>query len=424
LLLVRQTCTRVQGPHFPRFENLHACFIMSFEGFEGYRKQDPSFATRAIHDGQEPEQWESMAVVPPISMSTTFKQDGPAQFRSYEYGRSGNPTRNTLEKVLASLEGAKYGMAFSSGLGASTSIVHLLSAGDHIVSMDDLYGGTNRYLRKVADRMNIKTTFVDATVPENVEKAIQENTRLVWIETPTNPTLKVVDIQRVAELVHKKDNILLVVDNTFLSSYFQRPLELGADIVMHSLTKYMNGHSDVIMGAAMTNNEDVHTRLRFLQNSIGPVPSPFDCYLVNRSLKTLHLRMREHMKSGLTVAQYLETHPCVERVIHPGLPSHPQHELFKRQCYGHSGMVTMYIKGGLDEAKAFFKSLKVFTLAESLGGYESLAELPALMTHASVSPEERAVLGISDNLIRLSVGLEDVSDIIADLDNALRAAVN
>merc|ERR1719222_1771453 len=311
-----------------------------------------------------------MAVVPPISMSTTFKQDGPAQFRSYEYGRSGNPTRNTLEKVLASLEGAKYGMAFSSGLGASTSIVHLLSAGDHIVSMDDLYGGTNRYLRKVADRMNIKTTFVDATVPENVEKAIQENTRLVWIETPTNPTLKVVDIQRVAELVHKKDNILLVVDNTFLSSYFQRPLELGADIVMHSLTKYMNGHSDVIMGAAMTNNEDVHTRLRFLQNSIGPVPSPFDCYL--------------------------ETHPCVERVIHPGLPSHPQHELFKRQCYGHSGMVTMYIKGGLDEAKAFFKSLKVFTLAESLGGYESLAELPALMTHASVSPEERAVLGISD----------------------------
>jgi len=390
---------------------------------EGFKEQDPTFATRAIHVGQEPEQWESMAVVPPISLATTFKQDGPANFKMYEYGRSGNPTRNTLEKVLASLEGAKYGLAFSSGLGTSTSIVHLLNSGDHIVSMDDLYGGTNRYLRKVADRMNIKTTFVDATNPENVENAIQENTRLVWIETPTNPTLKIVDIEKVAEVVHKRDNIILVVDNTFLSSYFQRPLELGADIVMHSLTKYMNGHTDVIMGAAMTNSEDLHNRLRFLQNAIGPVPSPFDCYLVNRSLKTLHIRMRTHMENGLAVARFLETHPCVERVIHPGLPSHPQHELAKRQCYGHSGMLSFYIKGGLDESKAFFKNLKIFTLAESLGGYESLAELPALMTHASVSPEERKVLGIGDNLIRVSVGLEDVGDLIADLDEALRAAV-
>jgi len=391
---------------------------------EGFKEQDPTFATRAIHIAQEPEQWTSMAVVPPISLATTFKQDGPADFRMFEYGRSGNPTRNVLEKVLASLEGAKHGFAFASGLATSTSIVHMLNAGDHIVSMDDLYGGTNRYLRKVAERMNIHTTFVDATDPENVASAIRENTKLVWIETPTNPTLKLVDIAAVAEIVHRREEqpIILVVDNTFLSSYFQRPLELGADIVMHSLTKYMNGHSDVIMGAAMTNSDDLHGRLRFLQNAIGPVPSPFDCFLVNRSLKTLHVRMREHMKSGLAVARFLEGHPCVERVIHPGLPSHPQHELAKRQCYGHSGMITFYIKGGLDESRAFFKALKVFTLAESLGGYESLAELPALMTHASVSVEERKVLGISDNLIRLSVGLEDVGDLISDLDHALKSA--
>lgn len=391
---------------------------------EGFKEQDSTFATRAIHTAQEPEQWDAMPVVLPISLSTTFKQDAPAEPKLYEYGRSGNPTRDTLEKVLANLESAKYGFTFGSGLAATTTIVHMLSAGDHIVSMDDVYGGTNRYLRKVADRMNIKTTFVDATNPKNVEDALQENTKLVWVETPTNPTLKLVDIAAVAEIVHKRENILLVVDNTFLSSYFQRPLELGADIVMHSLTKYMNGHSDVIMGAAMTNNEEVNTRLRFLQNAIGGVPSPFDCYLVNRSLKTLHIRMREHMKNGLAVARFLESHPCVEKVLHPGLPSHPQHELAKRQCYGHSGMITIYIKGGLEEARAFFRALKVFTLAESLGGFESLAELPALMTHASVSPEERAVLGISDGLVRLSVGLEDVGDLIADLDQALRAAVS
>merc|ERR1712179_505406 len=389
-----------------------------------YRDNDKHFATKALHAGQEPEQWNSMAVVPPISLSTTFKQDAPADFKKYEYGRSGNPTRDVLEQCLASLDGAKHAMTFSSGLAATTALTHILSAGDHIVSMDDVYGGTNRYFRKVASRMNIETSFVDATDPSKIEAAIRPNTKMVWIETPTNPTLKVVDIRAVAEITKKHKDIFLVVDNTFESAYFQRPLELGADVSYYSLTKYMNGHTDVIMGAACTNDDELHEKLRFLQNAIGPVPSPFDCYLVNRSLKTLHLRMREHMKSGLTVAQYLETHPCVERVIHPGLPSHPQHELFKRQCYCHGGMVTMYIKGGLDEAKAFFKSLKVFTLAESLGGYESLAELPALMTHASVSPEERAVLGISDNLIRLSVGLEDVSDIIADLDNALRAAVN
>jgi len=361
--------------------------------------------------------------VPPISMATTFKQDGPAEHRGFEYSRSGNPTRNCMEKCFASLEKAKYGMAFSSGLAATTTIVHLLSAGDHVVSMDDLYGGTNRYLRQVASRMNIKTSFVDATDPKNVADAINENTRLVWMETPTNPTMKLVDIAAVAAVVKKHPKVWLMVDNTFMSSYFQNPLELGADAVMHSATKYMNGHTDVVMGLVATNNEAVHDGLRFLQNAIGPVPSPFDCYLVNRSLKTLAVRMRQHGQSGLAVAQYLEQHPAVERVLHPGLPSHPQHELHKRQTSGSSGMLSFYIRGGLAESKAFLQALKLVTLAESLGGYESLAELPCLMTHASVCAEERARLGITDALVRLSVGLEETQDVIDDITQALKQAV-
>merc|ERR1711936_1329340 len=294
--------------------------------------------------------------------------------------------------------------------GTTTAITHILQAGDHIVSMDDVYGGTNRYFRKCASRMGIECSFVDATNPENVAAAIRPNTKMVWVETPTNPTLKVVDIRAVADI-------------TFLSSYFQRPLELGADIVMHSLTKYMNGHTDVIMGAACTNSEELHEKLRFLQNAIGPVPSPFDCFLVNRSLKTLKIRMEEHQKNALIVGQWLEKHPCVVSVRHPGLPSHPQHELVKRQCYGHSGMMSFYIKGGLQESKDFLSALKVVTLAESLGGYESLAELPYLMTHASIEEKERVALGVTYNLVRLSVGLENAEDIIADVDQALRSAV-
>jgi len=390
---------------------------------QDYRPVDPHFATKAIHEGNEPELWNSRAVVPPISMATTFKQDGPAEHRGFEYSRSGNPTRNCMEKCFASLEKAKYGMAFSSGLAATTTIVHLLSAGDHVVSMDDLYGGTNRYLRQVASRMNIKTSFVDATDPKNVADAINENTRLVWMETPTNPTMKLVDIAAVAAVVKKHPKVWLMVDNTFMSSYFQNPLELGADAVMHSATKYMNGHTDVVMGLVATNNEAVHDGLRFLQNAIGPVPSPFDCYLVNRSLKTLAVRMRQHGQSGLAVAQYLEQHPAVERVLHPGLPSHPQHELHKRQTSGSSGMLSFYIRGGLTESKAFLQALKLVTLAESLGGYESLAELPCLMTHASVCAEERARLGITDALVRLSVGLEETQDVIDDITQALKQAV-
>jgi len=392
----------------------------------GYRDNDPHFATKALHVGQEPEQWNSMAVVPHISLSTTFKQDAPADFKKYEYGRSGNPTRDVLEACLASLDGAKHAMTFSSGLAACTALTHLLSAGEHIVSMDDVYGGTNRYFRKVASRMNIQTSFVDATTASKVREAIQPNTRMVWIETPTNPTLKVVDIQAVADIVKEfktKQEIILVVDNTFESAYFQRPLELGADVSYYSLTKYMNGHTDVIMGSVSVNDDGIHERLRFLQNAIGPVPSPFDCYLVNRSLKTLRVRMEEHQRNSLTVGVWLESHPAVVSVRHPGLPSHPQHELVKRQQYGHSGMISFYLKGKLAESKTLLSSLKVITLAESLGGYESLAELPYSMTHASIEEKERVALGVTENLVRLSIGLENVEDIIADLDQALRIAV-
>lgn len=288
--------------------------------------------------------------------------------------------------------------------------------------MDDLYGGTNRYFRKVASNMGIETSFVDATDVKNVADAIKPETRMVWIETPTNPTLKVVDIQAVAEVVHRHKNIFLVVDNTFESAYFQRPLELGADITYYSLTKYMNGHTDVIMGSVALNDDDLADRLKFLQNAAGAVPSPFDCYLVNRSLKTLKLRMEEHQKNGLEVAKFLEAHPFVEKVRHLLLESHPQHALVKKQQYGHSGMISFYIKGGLEESKKFLKALKLVTLAESLGGYESLAELPYLMTHASIEEKERVALGVTDNLVRISVGLENATDIIADLDQALTAA--
>merc|ERR1711874_379569 len=324
-----------------------------------YRENDQHFATKALHVGQEPEQWNSMAVVPQISLSTTFKQDAPADFKMYEYGRSGNPTRGVLEACLASLDGAKHALCFSSGLGTTTAITHILQAGDHIVSMDDVYGGTNRYFRKCASRMGIECSFVDATNPENVAAAIQPNTRMVWIETPTNPTLKVVDIAAVAKITHAHDNIFLVVDGTFESAYFQRPLELGADISYYSMTKYMNGHTDVIMGSVALNSKDLADRLRFLQNAAGAVPSPFDCYLVNRSLKTLKLRMEAHQKNGLEAAKYLEAHPLVDSVRHLLLPSHPQYEVVKRNQYGHSGMLSFYLRGGLEESRKFLKALKV-----------------------------------------------------------------
>ncbi|GLV32850.1 Cystathionine gamma-lyase [Carabus blaptoides fortunei] len=387
----------------------------------GFQPLPVGFMTKAIHVGQDPEQWNSLSVIPPITMSTTFKQHGPAEFKLYEYGRSGNPTRNVLEECLASLDGGKYGLTFSSGLGATSAIMSMLSAGDHIISGDDIYGGTNRLFSKVISRFGIESSFVDTIDTKNIVAAIKSNTKLIWIETPTNPTLKVNDIKAISEIC-KKHKIILVVDNSFLTSYFQRPLELGADMVIYSLTKYMNGHSDIVMGAVVTNDEDLHAQLRFLQNAMGIVPSPFDCSQVNRSLKTLGLRMRQHNQNGVAISKYLESHPNVIKVLNPGLPSHPHYERFKKQCSGHSGMITFFIKGGMEESKKFLKALKVFTLAESLGGFESLAELPCVMTHASVPPEQRKTLGITDNLIRLSVGLEDSEDLIADLQQALKAA--
>ena len=387
-------------------------------------KSFPHFATNALHAGQEPEQWTSRAVVPLISLSSTFKQEEPGvNVSGYEYSRSGNPTRRVAEKCLASLENGKHGLLFCSGLGATACISQLLSHGDHLIAMDDLYGGTNRFFRQISTRNGIETSFVDATDPENVRKAIRPNTKMVWVETPTNPLLKIVDVKAVSEIVKQHPNVFMVTDSTFGTPYFQRPLDLGSDIAFHSVTKYLNGHSDVVMGAIITNSDELAEKLRFLQNAMGPVPSPFDCYLMNRGLKTLHLRMQQHYKNGLAVAKYLEASPRVEKVLHPGLPSHPNYETAKKQMIGFSGMVTFFIKGGIEEAKTFLKSIKVFTLAESLGGYESLAEHPGIMTHSSIPDAERAKLGISDNLIRLSVGIEDTEDLIADIEQALVKAV-
>ncbi|KYO36867.1 cystathionine gamma-lyase isoform X1 [Alligator mississippiensis] len=388
----------------------------------GFLPRFSHFATQAIHAGQEPERWSSRAVVPPISLSTTFKQRAPGQHAGFEYSRSGNPTRDCLEKAVAALDGAKYCLAYASGSAATVTIAHLLKAGDAIICMDDVYGGTYRYFRRVASEMGLKVTFVDCTKLECLEAAITPETKIVWIETPSNPMLKVIDIQSCADVVHKHKDVILVIDNTFMSAYFQRPLSLGADICMYSATKYMNGHSDVVMGLVSVNCDKLYEKLKFLQNAIGAVPSPFDCYLCNRGLKTLHIRMKQHFQNALAVAQYLESDSRVEKVIFPGLPSHPQHELVKRQCAGCPGMITFYIKGKLEQAVAFLKHLKLFALAESLGGYESLAEHPAVMTHAAVSEEDREALGITDTLIRLSIGLEDKEDLLEDLDQALKAA--
>ncbi|XP_013197156.2 cystathionine gamma-lyase [Amyelois transitella] len=388
----------------------------------GFLEQKVGFATIAIHAGQEPEKWKSAAVVPPIVMSTTFKQPAPAEHTGFEYGRSGNPSRNTLEECLAALEDAKYGITFSSGLGTTTTILGLLHNGDHIVSSDDVYGGTNRLFRAVATKHGIEVSFTDFTDLKKVSSAIKDNTKLLWIETPTNPLLKVVDIAEIVKIAKSKGDIIVVVDNTFLTSYLQRPLDFGADIVVYSLTKYMNGHSDVIMGAVVMNDSELEAKLRFLQNAMGAVPSPFDCYLVNRSLKTLALRMERHKTSAIVIAKWLQQHPNVIDIFHPGFPNHPQYEIARKQMTGHSGVFSFTHSGGLEESRKLLSALKVFTLAESLGGYESLAELPSLMTHASVPAQQRQELGITDSLIRLSVGLEDVVDLIADLEQAFRIA--
>jgi cystathionine gamma-lyase len=377
------------------------------------------FETRAIHAGQSPDPT-SGAVMTPISLSTTFVQESPGVHKGFDYSRSGNPTRKAYEDCIASLESGGFGFAFASGCAASTTLMHLLKAGDHLLCMDDVYGGTFRLIDKVIRHNGIETSFVDLSVPGNLEKSLKPNTKMIWLETPTNPTLKLADIAAVAK-VAKAKGIITVVDNTFMSPYFQRPLELGADITYHSTSKYVGGHSDVIGGVVVVKDPELASRVGFLQNAIGAIQGPFDSFLLLRSLKTLSVRMRQHEKNAIEVAKFLEDHSKVKSVVYPGLKSHPQHELAKKQMHGFGGMITFYIKGGLPEARRFLENVKVFALAESLGGVESLIEHPAIMTHASVPPENRKALGIDDSLIRLSVGIEDVGDLIADLKRAFDA---
>ena len=377
------------------------------------------FSTRAIHGGQSPDP-ATGAVMPPIYATSTYAQSSPGVHQGYEYSRTQNPTRMAFERCIADLESGARGFAFASGMAATATLLELLDSGDHVVAMDDLYGGSFRLFERVRRRSaNLDFTFADLSDPKSAAAAIGPKTRMVWIETPTNPLLKLVDIAAVAEVARKR-RILVVVDNTFATPWIQRPLELGADVVMHSATKFLNGHSDMVGGVAVVAEAELGERIGFLQNAIGAVGGPFDSFLALRGLKTLPLRMRRSSESALEIASRLERHPRVERVLYPGLPSHPQHALAKRQmANGASGIVTFFLKGGLPEARRFLERLEVFTLAESLGGVESLVDHPAIMTHASVPPEARAKLGISDALVRLSIGIEDAEDLAADLSAAL-----
>ena len=375
------------------------------------------FSTRAIHAGQEPDP-STGALMTPIFQTSTYAQAGLGENKGYEYARTGNPTRTALEVCLASLENGKYGLAFASGLAAEHAVLSLLNAGEHMISCDDLYGGTYRIFERIMRRYNVETSYVTANSVNEYEQAIRPNTRLIWLETPTNPLLQLADIQAIAEIAHKH-NILLVVDNTFSSPYFQQPLDLGADIVLHSTTKYINGHSDVIGGAVITNDDEVYQAIKFHQNAAGAVPGPFDAWLTLRGVKTLALRMKQHEENAFAVAKFLSEHPRVEKVYYPGLASHPDHELAKRQMHGFGGMVSFQFKGTLEDVDAIIRRFKVFTFAESLGGIESLVCHPASMTHGSIPREIREARGLTDTLLRLSVGIEDVEDLLADLHQAL-----
>lgn len=375
------------------------------------------FETRAIHAGQDPDPTTG-AIMTPVYLTSTYVQQSPGVHKGYEYSRTHNPTRKSYEACIASLEGGTHGFAFASGLSATLTVLHMLKGGDHVVAGDDMYGGTFRLFDKVLRHDGYQFSFVDLTRPENLEAAIRPNTKLLWLETPTNPMLKLADIEKLAKIA-KARGLLVAVDNTFMSPFYQRPLELGADIVVHSSTKYINGHSDVVGGVAVVKEAALAEKLAFLSNAMGPVASAFDSFLAMRSLKTLPVRMRAHSENAMAVAHYLEKHPKVERTIYPGLTSHPQYELARKQMSGFGGMVSFVIKGGLPQAKTFLENVRIFSLAESLGGVESLVNHPAIMTHASVPIETRQALGISDSLIRLSVGIETQADILADLEQAL-----
>lgn len=389
----------------------------------GDRRNKPQgLSTRGIHAGQSPDPTTG-AIMTPIYATSTYVQESPGEHKGYEYSRSQNPTRMALEACVADLEGGVKGWAFASGLAAMGTILECLDSGDHVISMDDLYGGSYRLFHNVRERSaGLSFSFVDLTDPAKLEAAIRPETKMIWVETPTNPTLKLVDLAAVAAIA-KKRGIVTVCDNTFASPIVQRPLEHGIDVVVHSATKYLNGHSDMVGGVvAVREDNDFAQRLGYLQNAVGSILGPFDSFLALRGLKTLAVRMRQHCSSAQAVAEYLEAHPKIERVIYPGLASHPQHALARRQMTGgFGGIVTAYIKGGLEESRRFLETTELFALAESLGGVESLIEHPAIMTHASVPAENRAALGISDTLVRLSVGIEDLDDLLADLERALEA---
>jgi cystathionine gamma-lyase len=384
------------------------------------KQRELGFETRAIHAGQGPDPTTG-AIMTPLYLSSTFAQSEPGKHQGFDYSRSGNPTRLAYETCVANLEGARYGYAMASGCVGATTIMHLLSSGDHVVACDDMYGGTFRLFDKVFTRSGITFSYVDLTDANALESALQPSTKLLWLETPTNPLLKIMDIAALAETAHAQ-GVRVAVDNTFMSPYFQRPLALGADIVLHSTTKYINGHSDLVGGVVITDDDELAEQLGFLANALGGVQSTFDSYLCLRSLKTLAVRMRQHEDNALRLAGFLEAHRHVDRVIYPGLPSHPQYDLATRQMSGYGGMLAVYLKGDLETARRVLSSVELFTLAESLGGVESLIEHPAIMTHASVDEAQRRAIGIDDTLLRISVGIESVADLIDDLDRALAAA--
>lgn len=375
------------------------------------------FATRAIHAGQEPDPTTG-AIMTPLYLSSTFVQESPGKHKGYEYARTSNPTRTAYEACLASLEKGKYGFGFASGCAAATTVMHLLKSGDHVIASDDMYGGTFRLFDKVIRHNGVEFTYVDMRDPQNVAAAITDKTKMIWIETPTNPMLNLVDIKTCSDLAKTK-GIMTVVDNTFMSPYFQQPLELGADVVVHSTTKFINGHSDIVGGAVVVRDDKIAEKIAFLSKSMGGICAPFDAFMCMRSLKTLPIRMQAHQENAMKVVEFLIKHSAVDKVIYPGHESHPQYELAKKQMSGTGGMITFYLKGGLGPARNMLERVKVFALAESLGGVESLIEHPAIMTHASMPAEMRKQAGIDDGLVRLSVGIEDITDLIADLEQAL-----
>ncbi len=377
------------------------------------------FATKAIHAGQEPEP-STGSVTVPVYLTATYMQPEPGREGKYVYSRTANPTREALEESLAALEGGRFGLAFSSGMAATTTVLMLLGKGDHVIAGDDIYGGTYRLFEQVLRNYGLQFTYVDPRYPDRVENAVRKNTRMVWIETPTNPLMRVVDIRRISRIAGKA-RAMLVVDNTFMSPYFQNPLAHGADIVVHSTTKYIGGHSDLIGGATITNSPDIQKQLKFLQNAVGAVPGPLDCWLVLRGIKTLAVRMDRHNANAAIISDYLQKQPQVDKLYYPGQPNHPQRDIIKRQMRGYGGMLSFELKGNFQDCKRLVKKLQVFTLAESLGGVESLIEHPASMTHASIPKDRRLEQGIRDNLIRISVGIEDVEDLVEDLQRGFRA---